>query len=129
MRVTRTNAERENRWRAVLWLAPVVMVVAAVACSRNNMDYGPAFASAETRGSVVYEKNCSQCHDAENLPLLKQPPKLKKLFQKKTLPSGAPATDEQVRKTILEGRATMPPFEHTLDQKQINDLLKYLHTL
>src|SRR5258706_8266159 len=115
MRVTRTNAERKSRWRAVLWLAPVVMVVAGVvACSRNNMDYGPAFASAETRGSVVYERNCSQCHDAENLPLLKQPPKLKKLFEKKTLPSGAPPTDEQVRKTILEGRATMPPFEHTL---------------
>ena len=129
MRVTRTNAERNSRWRAVLWLAPVVMVVAAGACSRNNMDYGPMFASAETRGSVVYERNCSQCHDAENLPLLKQPPKLKKLFQKKTLPSGAPATDEQVRKTILEGRATMPPFERVLDQKQINDLLKYLHTL
>jgi mono/diheme cytochrome c family protein len=129
MRVARTNAVGKRRWRAVLWLASVVVVIAAVACSRNNMDYGPAFASAETRGSVVYEKNCSQCHDAENLPLLKQPPKLKKLFQNKTLPSGAPATDEQVRKTILEGRATMPPFEHILDQKQINDLLKYLHTL
>jgi mono/diheme cytochrome c family protein len=128
MRVTRKNAEMKSRWRAILWLAPVAMVVAGVAC-RNNMDYGPAFASAETRGSVVYEKNCSQCHDAENLPLLKQPPKLKGLFQKKTLPSGAPATDEQVRKTILEGRATMPPFEHILEQKQINDLLKYLRTL
>src|ERR1700737_4590959 len=99
MRVTRTNAGRKSRWRLVLWLAPVVMVVAGVVCSRNNMDYGPAFASAQTRGSVVYEKNCSQCHDAENFPLLKQPPKLKKLFKKKTLPSGAPATDDQVRKT------------------------------
>ena len=89
----------------------------------------PGIRFCRDRGSVVYEKNCSQCHDAENLPLLKQPPKLKKLFQKKTLPSGAPATDEQVRKTILEGRATMPPFEHILDQKQINVLLKYLHTL
>src|ERR1700740_2675377 len=122
VRVTRKNAERKSRRRWVLWLALVVMVVAAVACSRNNMDYGPAFASAETRGSVVYDKNCRQCHDAENLPLLKQPPKLRGLSQKKTLPSGAPATDEQVRKTILEGRATMPPFEHTLDEKQIDDL-------
>jgi len=69
------------------------------------------------------------CHDAENLPLLKQPAKLKELFQQKTLPSGATATDEQVKKTILEGRATMPPFDRILDQKQIDDLLKYLHTL
>lgn len=129
MRFTRTKAERKSRWRAVLSMALVVMAVVAVACSRNNMDYGPMFASAETRGSVVYEKNCSQCHDAENLPLLKQPPKLKELFRKKTLPSGAPATDEHVRTTILAGRATMPPFERILDQKQIDDLLKYLHTL
>jgi mono/diheme cytochrome c family protein len=129
MRVTRKNAERKSRWREVLWLALSVMVFPRVACSRNNMDYGARFASAETRGSVVYEKNCSQCHDAENLPLLKQPPKLKELFQKKELPSGAPATDEQVKKTILEGRATMPPFDRILDQKQIDDLLKYLHKL
>lgn len=93
------------------------------------MDYGPAFASAETRGSVVYERNCGSCHEADNLPLVKQPPKLKGLFRSKKLPSGAPATDEQVRQTILTGRETMPPFERTLDKDQIQDLLKYLHTL
>lgn len=129
MRATRTEAEKKSRWRAVPSIALVVMAVVVVACSRNNMDYGPMFASAETRGSVVYEKNCSQCHDAENLPLLKQPPKLTELFRKKTLPSGAPAMDKQVRTTILAGRATMPPCEHILDQKQIDDLLKYLHKL
>jgi mono/diheme cytochrome c family protein len=93
------------------------------------MDYGPAFASAETRGELVYERNCSSCHDAQNLQLLKQPPKLVELFRHQTLPSGAPAMDEQVRKTILGGRGIMPPFEHTLDKQQINDLLKYLHKL
>jgi Cytochrome C oxidase, cbb3-type, subunit III len=129
MRVIRKNAKRKSRWREVLWLALIVMVVPGVACSRNNMDYGPRFVSAETRGSIVYEKNCSQCHDADDLPLLKQPPKLKELFRKKTLPSGAPATDEQVRNTILRGRATMPPLDRILNQKQIDDLLKYLHKL
>lgn len=107
----------------------MVHLVILFGCSRNNMDYGPAFASAETRGSVVYERNCSPCHDAENPQLLKQPPKLKGIFQGKTLPSGAPATNEQVRETILAGRGIMPPFEHTLDKKQVDDLLKYLHTL
>jgi mono/diheme cytochrome c family protein len=98
-------------------------------CSRNNMDYGPAFASAETRGEVVYERNCSPCHDTQNLQLLKQPPKLAGLFQRRQLPSGAPATDEQVRKTIVSGRGIMPPFEHTLDKQQVDDLVKYLHKL
>jgi mono/diheme cytochrome c family protein len=105
----------------------MILGVALLGCSRNNMDYGPAFASAETRGEVVYERNCSACHDAENPQLLKQPPKLKGLFDRKTLPSGAPAKDEQVRKTILAGRGIMPPFEHTLDKRQVDDLLKYLH--
>ncbi|HTQ59283.1 MAG TPA: c-type cytochrome [Candidatus Solibacter sp.] len=117
--------------RGWLWLVAGLTFFAASAlhgCSRNNLDYGPAFASAETRGSVVYERNCSPCHDAENLQLLKPPPKLLGLFQKNTLPSGAPATDAQVRKTILEGRGIMPPFEHALDRKQLDDLLRYLHS-
>jgi mono/diheme cytochrome c family protein len=54
---------------------------------------------------------------------------LKGLFKRKTLPSGNPVTDEQVRKTILLGRATMPPFARSLDEKQTDDLLRYLHTL
>ena len=106
-----------------------ILVVALLGCSRSNMDYGPAFASAETRGEIVYEQNCSACHDAENPQLLKQPPKLKELFQKKTLPSGASATEKQVRKTILSGRGIMPPFQRTLDKQQVDDLLKYLHRL
>lgn len=98
-------------------------------CSRNNMDYGPAFASAETRGELLYERNCSPCHDAQSVQLLKQPPKLSGLFRQRALPSGAPTTDEQVRKTILGGRGIMPPFDHALDKQQIDALLKYLHRL
>jgi mono/diheme cytochrome c family protein len=107
---------------------PLIAALSLPGCSRNNLDYGPAFASAETRGSVVYEKNCSPCHDAENIQLLKPPPNLQGLFRKEALPSGAPATDEQVRKTILDGRGIMPPFGQTLDRKQIDDLLKFLHS-
>jgi len=106
-----------------------LLTLAGFGCSRNNMDYGPAFASEETRGELVYERNCSPCHDAENLQLLKQPPKLAGIFRHPMLPSGAPATDEQVRKTIVSGRGIMPPFEHTLDKQQVDDLLKYLHKL
>ena len=124
MAVTSSTAPRN-----CLWLVVVLAAVAILGCSRDNMDYGPMLASAETRGSVVYERNCAACHEAENLPLLKQPPKLKGLFKNKTLPSGSAVTDEQVRKTILAGRATMPPFERTLNENQMNDLLRYLRTL
>jgi len=115
--------------RCAAWCLVGMTGVMLFGCSRDNLDYGPAFASAETRGSVVYERNCSPCHDAENLQLLKQPPNLTGLFQKKALPSSAPATDEQVRTTVLAGRGIMPPFEHTLDKQQLDDLLKYLHKL
>ena len=40
--------------------------------------------------------------------LLKQPPNLHGLFLRKALPSGAPATNAQVRMTIIEGKGIMP---------------------
>jgi mono/diheme cytochrome c family protein len=111
----------------VLLMLLALAGVCSFGCSRNNLDYGPAFASAETRGELVYERHCSACHDAENLQLVKQPPKLTGLFRQKSLPSGASATDAQVRQTILGGRGIMPPFEHVLDNQQLDDLLRYLH--
>jgi mono/diheme cytochrome c family protein len=121
--------QRTDTTTEVLLTFVVALCILSFGCSRNNMDYGPAFASPETRGELVYERNCSACHNAENLQLLKQPPKLNGLFRHQALPSGAPATDEQVRKTILSGRGIMPPFEHIVDKQQIDDLLKYLHKL
>ena len=51
------------------------------------------------------------------------------LFLAKSLPSGAPATEEQVRMTILEGRGTMPAFDRRLREEDAKDLVKYLHRL
>jgi len=61
--------------------------------------------------------------------LLKQPPKLKGVFLSITLPSGAPATDEQVERTIIQGLHTMPAFNGRLRRDEIWDLTAYLHTL
>jgi hypothetical protein len=44
-----------------------LLSAARFGCSRNTMDYGPMLASAETRGELVYERNCSPCHEAQNL--------------------------------------------------------------
>lgn len=104
------------------------VALACFGCSRVDWEYGPPFASAETRGKLQYDDHCAQCHDAENLQLLKPPPKLDQLFRRPTLPSGAAATDQEVRKVVAEGRGTMPPFGTKLDKQQTDDLLKYLHT-
>lgn len=111
----------------ILVLALPVLAVAA--CSSDSSQSPPAAAAQVTEGRAIYEMHCSSCHDANDLALLKQPPKLTGLFARKTLPSGAPTTDEQVRNTIVSGRGIMPPFGSTLDTKQVDELLKYLHTI
>jgi len=84
---------------------------------------------ARQRGEEIFQQNCANCHEASNLDLKKQPAKLEGLFQSKTLPSGAPATDEQVRKTIIQGIGTMPAFDQRLSDEDVNNLVKYLHDL
>lgn len=85
--------------------------------------------SDTTQGQALFLLHCADCHEGAHPDLHKQPPRLEGLFQSKTLPSGAPATDAQVRKTIIEGRRTMPAFDQRLSDKDLDDLIKYLHTL
>jgi mono/diheme cytochrome c family protein len=106
-----------------------LLAISVTGCSRLGSTSGAPVQEAPLRGKQLYDQYCAMCHDAtEGLHLIKNPPKLDGLFQKPTLPSGAPATDEQVRKTILDGLGIMPPFEQNLDAEDVNDLLRYLHT-
>jgi len=81
------------------------------------------------RGSDLFDVHCSDCHTLDHPNLKKQPPKLNGVFQSKTLPSGAPATDEQVRNVIVHGLGTMPAFDGRLSEDDVNEIIKYLHTL
>ncbi len=92
------------------------------------MDTTPAN-DDEMHGHALFILHCADCHQAANPELLKQPPKLNGLFELKVLPSGSPDTDEQVRSTIIEAKGIMPPFDRRLTEQEVNDLLKYLHTL
>ena len=80
-------------------------------------------------GEALFVMHCANCHENAQPDLRKQPPKLDGLFQSKTLASGAPATDAQVRKTIIEGRGTMPAFNQRLSEQDVEALVSYLHTL
>jgi mono/diheme cytochrome c family protein len=106
----------------------LVLAISVTGCSRLGSASGAPVQEAPLRGKQLYDQYCAMCHDAADLHLIKDPPKLDGLFRKATLPSGAPATDEQVRKTILDGRGIMPPFEQNLDAEDVNGLLRYLHT-
>lgn len=117
---------RIKRSRLIFSLATIWGAVLP-GCSPGNERASRVY--AEKQGELLYEQNCSACHEIENLELVKQPPKLKGLFRQRTLPSGAPATDEEVRNTILGGKGIMPPFQQSLGKEEVDDLLKYLHTL
>jgi len=74
--------------------------------------------------------HCGGCHNGKKLMVAKQPPLLNGIFQRPFLPSGAPATDAQVRSTILTGRSgIMPSFQNVLSSQDIRDIIEYLHTL
>ncbi|MGO4210705.1 cytochrome c [Terriglobus sp. 2YAB30_2] len=82
----------------------------------------------QTRGYWVFQTSCRQCHnDREDKAL--QGPALMGIYQKKYLPSGAAATDERVQSTVLHGRNMMPAMGGSVNEKDMADLLAYLHTL
>lgn len=56
-------------------------------------------------------------------------PGLLGLFRQPYLPSGVVANDQRVSNVILHGRDMMPALEGRIDDKQLEDLMAYLHTL
>ena len=101
----------------------LLMVSIFTACSKTSPR------ADATRGQQLYQFHCAPCHEMPPPDLLKEPPKLKGLFNSKTLPSGAPATDEQVRMIIVDGLRTMPAFQGRLQEPEIRDLIAYLHKM
>jgi mono/diheme cytochrome c family protein len=82
----------------------------------------------QARGRRLYNQYCLSCHEAYNSGG-QHGPTMQGVFQKKYLPSGAPANDERVRDAIVLGRAKMPGFRDALSASDVDDLITYMHTL
>ena len=80
----------------------------------------------EGRGAIVFNQKCARCHHPNTTRPLNGPG-LQALTKVKSMPSGAPPTDERMTYVILHGRNNMPTTQLTDDQ--MSDLLAYLHTL
>jgi mono/diheme cytochrome c family protein len=80
----------------------------------------------EARGAAVFQANCARCHHPTTTNPL-HGPGLQAITKIKSMPSGAPPTDERLTDRILHGYGMMPATPLTDDQLQ--DLLAYLHTL
>lgn len=81
---------------------------------------------AEARGAAVFEAHCARCHYPTSTRAL-HGPGLQALTKLKSMPSGAPPTNERITDRILHGYGMMPPT--ALNDDQLRDLLAYLHTL
>jgi mono/diheme cytochrome c family protein len=90
--------------------------------SKPSSDWTPQ----EARGAAVFQAKCARCHDPTSTHSL-HGPGLQALTKLKSMPSGAPPTDERLTAVILHGRQMMPAT--TLSDGQLSDLLAYLHTL
>jgi mono/diheme cytochrome c family protein len=86
------------------------------------------FTPQETSGYHIYQANCASCHYSDSQRGF-HGPGLQGLYKKPYLASGAPANDDRVSSAILQGRAMMPGFDSKLDDRQLADLIAYLHTL
>ena len=88
----------------------------------------PTLTPQEAEGKQLYEGRCAHCHEDNDLALKKVPPDLHAVFEGATLPSGAPATDVDVRRVVLAGKGMMPAFNGRFNDAQMSALLAYLHT-
>ena len=79
-------------------------------------------------GQDLFKSNCAVCHYADSTDK-RIGPGLKGLYQREKMFDGRPINDENIRDLILNGGGKMIPFKEKLDDKQLDDLVAYLHTL
>jgi mono/diheme cytochrome c family protein len=82
----------------------------------------------QMHGHAEFQAHCAECHnDRKNRPL--HGPPMVGVFKRPSLPSGAPANDDRVTATIVNGHGLMHGLGNTMDRQEIDDLVAYLHTL
>lgn len=78
--------------------------------------------SGAERGKEIYYYKCWFCHNdfAEGAP------KLVGVYQRGTLVTGRPATDDGIKEQIREGSAGMASYKYTLSETDIEDLVTFI---
>jgi len=110
------------------WFSVWVGLAASLCIGLAGCHSALPLTAQEAEGKHLYQARCAHCHEENDLALKKVPPDLRGLFDRKTLPSGIPATDAAVRQNVLVGRGLMPGFAGRFDNEQMAALLAYLHT-
>jgi mono/diheme cytochrome c family protein len=88
----------------------------------------PELTPQQAAGQHLYSGRCAHCHEENDLALKPPPPNIHGAMRKAKLPSGAAATDAEVRRLVLVGKGKMPSFSGRFTEEQMAALLAYLHT-
>jgi mono/diheme cytochrome c family protein len=112
------------RVQVIGWRWVILVSILCVSGCRE----APKLTKQEMEGKHLYEVRCAHCHVENDLALKKVPPDLHGIFDQSKLPSGAPATDAEVRRVVVAGKGMMPAFTGRFDDPQMAALLAYLHT-
>ena len=118
---------RTSRFSAVLLAGAAGFFILLAGCkplppSKPASEWTPQ----EAAGAAVYQAKCARCHYPTTTHSL-HGPGLQALTKLKSMPSGAPPTDERLTDRILHGYGMMPAT--SLSDDQLRDLLAYLRTL
>ncbi len=105
------------------WTLPLLATLLGLAACRSRSALTPQ----QVEGKHFYDERCAHCHEFNDLALKPAPPDLHSVFERPNLPSGAPATDANVARTILSGKGMMPSFAGRFTDEQMAALLAYLH--
>ncbi|HEX8722545.1 MAG TPA: cytochrome c [Pyrinomonadaceae bacterium] len=101
--------------------AACLALAAAAGCDARGGRSGPAAAAAD-RTRALYDRSCATCHGPQgegkqvgtmNVPSLRQGAALND-------------PDERLFSQIADGGRGMPPFKYTLDDRQIEDLVRFV---
>jgi mono/diheme cytochrome c family protein len=106
----------------------VVLLIGGALSPLSGCRSKPHLSDQEAAGKHLYDVRCAHCHEENDLNLKKVPPNLHNVFSEPRLPSGAPATDAEVRRAVLMGKGLMPSFAGRFSEEQMAALLAYLHT-
>ena len=117
-------------WRKTLLVTAILVTATSLACDSepHKTDAELGLTPQQAHGRRVFEQRCQECHFAY-IPRNLHGPSLQGLYKKQAMTSGIPVNDERVRELIVLGRSKMPAFGRVLTEQQVDDLLRYLHTL
>jgi mono/diheme cytochrome c family protein len=90
--------------------------------SLQTYEFRKAAQSGPERGREIFYYKCWFCHNE----FTKNAPQLAGLYQRGTLLSGLPVSDDTVKDRIRNGGAGMAAYKYTLSEADLNDLVSFV---